>query len=513
MLLAGASKTSDCVSTEKREGTLGLLFLTNLRGYDVVLGKLVSCSLATFYQLAATFPVVSLVLLLGGVTLPEIGRMALLCLNTLFFAMAAGVCVSTLSRDDRWAMFGAASLIAIVAATPYLPLSDSLLPASPVFAFRLLTVRVFNPTFPNDFYTSVLITHLLGWGFLLIASLTIPRVCRERPPSPARQRWHSYRNSWIYGTAEGRRRLRTRLVDRNPFYWLASRDQVKAKYVWAFTISMVLLWVWAGWLIQSFRFDWDVSLSVMFLAFALLKVWMASEVCTRWIEDYSPGALELLLTTPQSARTLVRGQFLALLRQFGWPVLVLLALTGWLLTSALRAPHYGIPSRDIVVLYSALAILLVADGLTLQWVGMWQSLAHRHLNRAALGTGIRVLFLPGLIAALVGGSFAVGASWGLGGLIWLGVGFGSNLFLMWHARHQLWRRLQDPQAALPTTLPPANREASRMPLGPWLGHRLPPRPRRARIRLPWLRRLMLGLAVVHCRTRKGWVQGSMRQML
>src|SRR5689334_16931024 len=41
----GLLSTSDCLSVEKREGTLGLLFLTDLKGYDVVMGKLVACSL------------------------------------------------------------------------------------------------------------------------------------------------------------------------------------------------------------------------------------------------------------------------------------------------------------------------------------------------------------------------------------------------------------------------------------------------------------------------------------
>src|SRR6266567_1938766 len=38
-LLGGILKTTDCLSEEKREGTLGLLFLTDLSGHDVVLGK------------------------------------------------------------------------------------------------------------------------------------------------------------------------------------------------------------------------------------------------------------------------------------------------------------------------------------------------------------------------------------------------------------------------------------------------------------------------------------------
>src|SRR5262245_48487127 len=38
-LLAGILRTADSLSQEKRENTLGLLFLTDLKGYDVVLGK------------------------------------------------------------------------------------------------------------------------------------------------------------------------------------------------------------------------------------------------------------------------------------------------------------------------------------------------------------------------------------------------------------------------------------------------------------------------------------------
>src|SRR5713101_6662493 len=54
-LCAGLFFTSDALSEEKREGTLGLLFLTDLRGYDVVLGKFISQSVQAFYGLLAAF--------------------------------------------------------------------------------------------------------------------------------------------------------------------------------------------------------------------------------------------------------------------------------------------------------------------------------------------------------------------------------------------------------------------------------------------------------------------------
>src|SRR6186713_1567645 len=55
-LFSGVFLTADCLSHEKREGTLGLLFLTNLRGYDIVLGKLIATSLHAFYGLLAVVP-------------------------------------------------------------------------------------------------------------------------------------------------------------------------------------------------------------------------------------------------------------------------------------------------------------------------------------------------------------------------------------------------------------------------------------------------------------------------
>src|SRR5438270_3279547 len=48
-LTAGVRTTAACLSEEKREGTLGLLFLTYLKGYDVVVGNLAATSLNLFY--------------------------------------------------------------------------------------------------------------------------------------------------------------------------------------------------------------------------------------------------------------------------------------------------------------------------------------------------------------------------------------------------------------------------------------------------------------------------------
>src|SRR5262249_18167441 len=75
-LLAGPLTTVDCISRERREGTLGLLFLTNLRAYDVVLGKIAAASLDMLLGFIGALPAVAISFLLGGVDLKQFSQVA-----------------------------------------------------------------------------------------------------------------------------------------------------------------------------------------------------------------------------------------------------------------------------------------------------------------------------------------------------------------------------------------------------------------------------------------------------
>ncbi len=55
-LVTGVRLTSDSISQEKRDGTLGFLFLTDLRGYDVVPGKLIAKGVLPTYTMMAVVP-------------------------------------------------------------------------------------------------------------------------------------------------------------------------------------------------------------------------------------------------------------------------------------------------------------------------------------------------------------------------------------------------------------------------------------------------------------------------
>ncbi|HMJ66391.1 MAG TPA: ABC transporter permease subunit, partial [Candidatus Binatia bacterium] len=103
-MVAGVFLTADCLSSEKREGTLGLLFLTDLRGYDIVLGKLASTSLRSVSAVLAMLPVLALPLLLGGVTAGEFWRVVLALLVTLFLSLTCGLFMSAATRQSRAGM-------------------------------------------------------------------------------------------------------------------------------------------------------------------------------------------------------------------------------------------------------------------------------------------------------------------------------------------------------------------------------------------------------------------------
>src|SRR5882672_774323 len=97
--------TADAVTRERREGTLGLLLLTRVRTWDILLGKLASSGLTGLCGLVAFLPVLMIPVLAGGVTGGEVFRKGLVLLATLFFSLAAGLWGSALApdRSQAWA--------------------------------------------------------------------------------------------------------------------------------------------------------------------------------------------------------------------------------------------------------------------------------------------------------------------------------------------------------------------------------------------------------------------------
>src|SRR5258705_71039 len=66
--LNGLRSTCDCIASERRQGTLVLLFLANLKLNTILISKLVTNSMRNAWAFLGTLPVLGLCLLLGGVS-------------------------------------------------------------------------------------------------------------------------------------------------------------------------------------------------------------------------------------------------------------------------------------------------------------------------------------------------------------------------------------------------------------------------------------------------------------
>jgi len=77
------------VSARKSARDAGLLFLADLRGYDVALGKLLATSLRAFYALLAVLPIMAITLFMGGVTIEQYWKCCFALVNALFVSLAA----------------------------------------------------------------------------------------------------------------------------------------------------------------------------------------------------------------------------------------------------------------------------------------------------------------------------------------------------------------------------------------------------------------------------------------
>ena len=421
-LVAGAISTADCVSEEKREGTLGLLFLTDLKGYDIVLGKLAASSLTGVYGLIAIFPLLGVPLLLGGVAPAEFGRVVLVCVNNLFLSLALGMFCSAICKDERKSIGLTLLIILLVTAGwpgligwiaseiprgnllhelfhehAYVLLSPS--PGFACFAAFDLSYKNVLGAHQHWFYISLVFTHLMGWALLVLTMGILPRVWQDKAANSQTLRRREPGYIWSGALAETHTAFRRRLLEINPFYWLASRDRFKVTLVWLWMGAGALVWMFG---LAKERKDWLDPFTYMWtalIAHSFFKCWLAMEASRRLGADHRSGALELLLSTPLSVPEILRGQGLALLRQFGAAVALICAVDFVFL--ALGARRMGADWNEWIMVGLIFIILFVFDLITLGLVAMWRSLRNRKSTLAGLDAIVRVCIVPWVLAALL----------------------------------------------------------------------------------------------------------------
>lgn len=418
-LLEGVRTTADSLSEEKRSGTLGLLFLTDLRGYDVVLGKLMATSLNSVYCLLAIFPALAIPIVLGGTTGGEFWRLALMLANTLFFSLSAGLFVSSISFHDRKA--GTATVILVGGLTLLPPLVPALLGGGRLFGFTISPLHAFlalpdgrYTTNPNLYWNAMLGIHLASWGFVALAIFLLPRQWQpaatpprrpSRPPRGAR--------------TEGEPRAepvasRRQLLDVHPILWLAHRGMGTSGPIWLLLLACGALCLFLNVSYAQPTGLFGIALALHFL----LAAWAASDAAQALSGSRDSGALELLLAAPLDIDEIIRGYQQALHRKFFQPVLVLAIVEAVVLVAhaAIMGMEHEDPLAGLLV-FGFVGFTLgvsILDILAVSRFGLWMGMIHKSSIRATVKTVVYVLLLPMVLSVF---SLCCGVLWPIVGLV------------------------------------------------------------------------------------------------
>jgi hypothetical protein len=400
-LAAGGFLTADCVSSEKREGTLGLLFLTPLKGLDIVLGKLVCHGLQMFYGMCAVLPVFFLPLLTGGVTWAEVSRIVLALGLALLLSASVGMVVSVLGTESRRTITASLASVVLIAAVPmvYLILQSLLARTgsrsgvpqfSPVFTVML----GFDSNYrrvggPALFWGSAIA--LLGLSLILvvISGCLIGRV---------------FRSMGSEGVSSRPRRISPYLagvLERNPYEWALLRNAATVPslgvlaYVFIpfFALMLVLSLATRYWA-EGFSAAFFTALAIH----VVTKLRFAVEATRQIQVDHQSGAMELLLVTTLPEQSILEGHQSAF-RMISLRLLFLLIILNAVLelTVILFANALHINSESFLMFTSLFVggmVLAGADLSALRWLALLKGLKASSHAKAALLTFGSTMLLP-----------------------------------------------------------------------------------------------------------------------
>lgn len=360
-VFSGALLTADCISEERRDGTLGLMFLTELGGVDVVAGKFAGHGLNALFGLGAVFPVMAIAWFLGGVTAGEFGRSCLVLLNDLFVSVAAGLVVSAWSRRQSDALRRVMVLLAVgYVGVPVVEWFCEWVGwtkawlwwggISPTTAAGFVADAPFRAE-PARFWRVLAMAHGVGWIFL---GMSVWRV---------QSSWRTEENE-VGRVVPAQRRLNRRLLERDPVRALLSGSRASVAWGWG-CVGVGWAWAMAGVL-------GDVTVPGVFTGLTWVLLGIASWESVAFIgEARREGTFELLLATPVTDGEIKLAVVGHVMRRFGGPVVALL------LSDAAASVFPGKAGTGGI-----LGVAIHGAGVILQWmaiphVGLWFALSER----------------------------------------------------------------------------------------------------------------------------------------
>ena len=382
---------ADCIARERREGTLGLLFLTPLTARGVVIGKSLAQMLRALTLWLAMLPVLTIPFLTGGVTRSMAFHMLAIEFIVAVICMASGIMASALTKSRNGAYFLAYTFAMLSLAAVAMLETALISPVGPLGQIStwndLLTDGIMTATgngansrkailyytvasrFPGYRYARAVptwtsaINRRIWLGYLTVAlsaAMGLLLLAITLGAGAIRKLWKD--DIGLAGPSGRLKRLYVplfrlrydrqmrRSLDRNPIAWLQQYSWKARVSKWGLCAIFILA--------ESFALDWFSSSGGGYgglpgigpyqyqmqegLTLLLAAVFTFTGV-SGFLAEKRSGALELLLVTPISVNQIILGRAWGLWKQFlPAAAILLLGQIGMSNLTAVSSVHWAL---------------------------------------------------------------------------------------------------------------------------------------------------------------------------
>lgn len=397
--------TADCISRERREGTLPLLFLTAITHRELVYAKGMVHGLRSLTLWFAVIPVFTICFLAGGVGWHEVVISALINFSSVCLALAAGILASSKTRTWTRALAGAASVA--------LALFLGLLKVLPVTFFMSQSTQAIIARFPFDESGATLVNGLalamndqdlwqrfsalragpeplfVSFGAATILSIGVLYLTVRVSAWNVQRTWRDQptaRNLWlkqklfrpIVFQKQLRRWLRWQL-QRNPVGWLEQRSWSGRLVIWSWLAVVGCVYSSLFGNVALYQRSFHLLQSILA---TLLAGSIAVAAAGSFRRERETGVLELLLVAPLREWQIIAGRVRGIWAQFLPAICLLLGV--WLFAATFLAPASEVSS----VLGHAVTFA------TVPVVGLYFSLTTSNFISALIWTLLVQVVLP-----------------------------------------------------------------------------------------------------------------------
>lgn len=427
-LLTGPFLTADCLSFEKREGTLGLLFLTPLNGPGIVVGKVVCHSAQVACAWLAILPCLFLPIMQGGVLWIEAVRLLTVLFTTMLLSLAVGVFWSAVSTEARTSVLASAVTMLGLVFLPWAPFF-----AREVFSMRWIQgdlpavlspmtslVYAFENNFNNSggsgrlsgaesFLLSLSLNGAVILALVAVSSVVLPAIWR-RSEEGAKEASSTIKKRKSARSSAASARPRIELIVW-PAQWLALRHLKEAR--WMKFLRWVVVLSFAATLSYSLanRGREEGFVTAFCAAYGLHLITRIQAVLTatrRLHDDRRSGALELLLVTPLPEADVVKAHHASVKHSLRPAYRTLLFLNIALQLAITLGANQLDTDDEIWFIFTAFfaggLLVTLSDFRTLRWLALRAALRAQTQLRAA---GVVFGLLMGLPWVAFGVTFLV----------------------------------------------------------------------------------------------------------